>query len=233
MGPTWDPLGSCRPQMEPMLAPWTLLSGYFTRDERPFWYLIRRFGSLWDISLRQTLMDVYWFLLWKLIAVSGFEWNPDHADTNRFNSLAPGKFEWHFRHVIFKQIKVIDGWSISSEIALIRMSLDFADDQSTLVQIMALCRQATSHYLSQCWSRSLSPYGVTSPKWVKVRLSSMTPLHKSSMNKWLQHVGAYMNNIIRCFIFNISSHLISWHQIQFTTYSNKHWYFCTNDEMLW
>ena len=27
IGPTWDPSGSCRPQMGPMLAPWTLLSG--------------------------------------------------------------------------------------------------------------------------------------------------------------------------------------------------------------
>ena len=27
MGPTWDPPGSCQPQMGPMLAPWTLLSG--------------------------------------------------------------------------------------------------------------------------------------------------------------------------------------------------------------
>ena len=27
MGPTWAPSGSCRPQMGPMLAPWTLLSG--------------------------------------------------------------------------------------------------------------------------------------------------------------------------------------------------------------
>ena len=44
------------------------------------------------------------------------------------NSLAPGKFEWHFRHVIFKQILMIDGWGISSEIALIWMSLDFTDD---------------------------------------------------------------------------------------------------------
>ena len=28
MGPTWGPPGSCRPQMGPMLAPWTLLSRY-------------------------------------------------------------------------------------------------------------------------------------------------------------------------------------------------------------
>ena len=27
MGPTWGPPGSCRPQMGPTLAPWTLLSG--------------------------------------------------------------------------------------------------------------------------------------------------------------------------------------------------------------
>ena len=26
MGPTWDPPGSCRPRLGPMLAPWTLLS---------------------------------------------------------------------------------------------------------------------------------------------------------------------------------------------------------------
>ena len=45
-----------------------------------------------------------------------------------FNSLAPGKFEWNFRHVIFKQILVIDGWGICCEIAVIWMSLDLTDD---------------------------------------------------------------------------------------------------------
>ena len=83
-----------------------------------------------------------------------------------FNSLAPGKFKWNFRYVIFKQILVIDGWSISSEITLIWMSLDFTDDQSTLIEVMAWCRQATSHYLKQCWPRYLPPYAVTRPQWV-------------------------------------------------------------------
>ena len=41
-------------------------------------------------------------------------------------------------------------------------------DQSTLVQVMAWCRQATSHYLSQCWPRSMSPNGITRPQWVKM-----------------------------------------------------------------
>ena len=31
---------------------------------------------------------------------------------------------------------------------------------------MAWCRQATSHYLNQCWPRSLPLYNVTRPQWV-------------------------------------------------------------------
>ena len=46
------------------------------------------------------------------------------------------------------------------------MSLDLTEDKSTLVQVMAWCCQATSHYLSQRWPRSLSPYGVIRPQWV-------------------------------------------------------------------
>ena len=84
----------------------------------------------------------------------------------KLNSLAPWKFEWNFRYVIFQGILVIDGWGISCEIAQIWMSVDFTDDQSTLVQVMAWCRQATSHHLNQCWPRSLMPYGITRPQWV-------------------------------------------------------------------
>ena len=46
------------------------------------------------------------------------------------------------------------------------MPLTLTDDKSTLVLIMAWCHQATSHYLSQCWPRSMSPNGVTRPQWV-------------------------------------------------------------------
>ena len=69
------------------------------------------------------------------------------------NSLAPGNFEWNFRHVIFKQILVIDDWGISCEITLTWKPHDLTDDKSTLVQVMAWCCQVTSHYLSQCWPR--------------------------------------------------------------------------------
>ena len=33
---------------------------------------------------------------------------------------------------------------------------------------MAWCHQATSHYLSQCWTKSIWPYGVTRPWCVKL-----------------------------------------------------------------
>ena len=85
------------------------------------------------------------------------------------NSLAPGRFSWRFRWVIFMLILVIDDWCMSCEIAIRWIQLDLTDDKSTLVQVMAWCRQATSHYLSQCWPRSLSPYGAIRPQWVKLR----------------------------------------------------------------
>ena len=46
------------------------------------------------------------------------------------------------------------------------MPQDLTNDKSTLVQVMAWCHQATSHYLSQCWLSSLTPYGVARPQWV-------------------------------------------------------------------
>ena len=79
-----------------------------------------------------------------------------------------GDFKEIFRKVIFQLILMIDGWNISCKIVLKWMPMDFTNGKSTLVQVMAWCRQATSHYLSQCWPRSLSPYGVIRPQWVNL-----------------------------------------------------------------
>ena len=43
---------------------------------------------------------------------------------------------------------------------LLRLAM-IASKQQGAVHVMALCRQAASHNLSQCW-----PYGVTRPKWL-------------------------------------------------------------------
>ena len=120
---------------------------------------------------------------WQIYMPNDREWQKQFGFYNRlsFNSLAPGKFEWNFRYVLFNWILRIDGWWLSCEIALIWMSFVFTDDQSTLVHVMAWCRQATSHYVSQCWPGSLYPYGVTGPQWVKL-------IH------WpLRHVNAFQN----------------------------------------
>ena len=68
--------------------------------------------------------------------------------------------------VFFKLILVTDVWAISCEIAHKWMSLNLTDDKSTLVRVKDWCRQATSHYLSQCWPRSMSPYGASRPQWL-------------------------------------------------------------------
>ena len=50
---------------------------------------------------------------------------------------------------------------ITFETVLRRMPRDLADDWSTSVHAKVWCRQVTSHYLNQCWPKSMSPYGVT------------------------------------------------------------------------
>ena len=61
-------------------------------------------------------------------------------------------------------------WLVSSNLMIMSSDechcQDLTDGKSTLVQVMAWCRQATCHYLNQCWPRSPTPYGVTRPQRV-------------------------------------------------------------------
>ena len=68
--------------------------------------------------------------------------------------------------IIFKLIFGIDGWDISCIFALRWLSLDLTNDMLTLVQVMAWCRQATSHYLSRYWPSSVSPHSISRPQWI-------------------------------------------------------------------
>ena len=139
---------------------------------------------------------------------------------NCLNSLFSGRFEFDFRQIILKLIQLID-----CQIVVKWMSLELSDDKSTLVRVMAWCRQAicrtiwhllltvfcpdkvkmmyqqhdvlmetvkmhcqkmymmwnkvlwkkkqkkTSHYLSQCWPKSMSPSGITRPQYVNNNFS--------------------------------------------------------------
>ena len=55
---------------------------------------------------------------------------------------------------------MIDCWGIFCEIILRWLSLDLADEKSTLVQVMTWCRQATSHYPGLPTSKICFPYFV-------------------------------------------------------------------------
>ena len=87
------------------------------------------------------------------------------------NSLSPGRSECYSKNGIFNLVLLIGIFRSSYDSALRWMPQDLTDDKSTLVQVMAWCRQATSHYLSQCWLSPLSPYGVARPQWVLNSLS--------------------------------------------------------------
>ena len=116
-------------------------------------------NALWDVGQVHCGICEIGLLTWFI----SYSWVRCHV-----NSLAPGGFENIFQNVFFKLISWIDTLSNSCETALRSMPQNPSDDKSTLVQVMAWCRQAASHYLSQCCPKSLSPYGVTRPQWVKL-----------------------------------------------------------------
>ena len=142
----------------------------FTYPENLFFRILlvvhcENFGEKWPcLTMLKRDSTAPWFYTWHvrtwtiLLAESSICW--------AVHSLAPRRFQFDIRKVMFKLTLVNGGWGISYEIALRWMPQDVTDGKSTLVQVMAWCRQATSHYLSQCWPRSMSPNGVTRPQWV-------------------------------------------------------------------
>ena len=89
-----------------------------------------------------------------------------HTDTHTQATTIPEGQNWPRVIIIYKLIPWTDTSCAACKIVERWIPQNSIDDKSTLVQVMAWCRQATSHYLSQCWPRSMSPYGVTRPQWV-------------------------------------------------------------------
>ena len=79
--------------------------------------------------------------------------------------MAPNLF--NFTITIIEHMLRITFMSTSCEIGLMWVPQNTLDDKSALGHVMAWCCQAPSHYLSQSWPRSVSPYGLTQPQWVK------------------------------------------------------------------
>ena len=92
-------------------------------------------------------------------------------------------------------ILLIGFFRSSNDNALRWMPQGLTDDKATLVQVISWCRQATSHYLSQCWLSSLLPYKLTNGASI-VKLLSFVSLGKL-LNKQpsycdLRRHGTYM-----------------------------------------
>ena len=126
-------------------------------------------------------------------------------------------FDYSLKLINFKLIIMINILSIFCEIGIRWMPQHLTDHKSTLVQVMAWCLTAPSHYLSQCWPRSLSPYGVTRPQWV----NTVRPKQNGSL---------FTDNIFNCifmtksFEFWLKFHRSLFPRFQFLMVINHHWF---------
>ena len=100
------------------------------------------------------------------------------------NPLAPERCSNNNKSVNFKLIAQNSNLVTHCEIALRWMSQNFTHKKSTLVQAMAWCRQATSHYLSPCWPWSISPHGVTRRQWVNATCVQYYPSDEQQILCW-------------------------------------------------
>ena len=93
--------------------------------------------------------------------------------------------------------RVIQNCSLSThcEISLMCMPHISFDEKSTSVQVLAWFRQARSHYLTQCWHRSMSPYGILRPRpqWVKTQVEAIPNLYQLYGTKHIN--GKYLTKL--------------------------------------
>ena len=120
---------------------------------------------------------------------------------------------WPLDAILKIQFSIFFYQSVSSALIMMMpsrrwMPWDLIDDKSTLVQVMAWCRQATSHYLIQCWPRSRSPYGVIRPQGVKFAILTCYCLFKRGMNALLK-----LHTTVVCLfcidVVNVFCHIMS------------------------
>ena len=99
-----------------------------------------------------------------LLALPNHQWAVDMSLSLTHWSL--GNLDAILKKSIFNLVSLTGICKTSYANTLRWMPLDLTEGKSRLVQVMAWCPQATSHYLSQCWSRSISPNGAIRPQWV-------------------------------------------------------------------
>ena len=89
-----------------------------------------------------------------------------HKTMLLLTALSQGRSGCDFKDAIYSFNLLIGIFRYSSDNALLIMPQNLPGDKSALVQVMAWCRQATSHYLNQRWPRSLTHICGTKRRWV-------------------------------------------------------------------
>ena len=88
---------------------------------------------------------------------------------------------------------------------------------------MPWCRQATSHYLSQCWPRSMLPHCITRPQWVITNLhwkrSDWFHGHEVPWSTVWLHIQykllqLFMDDILRTMVTLVLPPFVSWYHRQ-------------------
>ena len=110
--------------------------------------------------------------------VSSAKWRPFFLGPNCVNPLASERCGSDFVGVDFKLIPQSEILGTSCEIGRKWVSQSQIDDTSTLAKVMAWCRQATSHYMSQ-----FGPDSVTRPQRVNL-------LFFNCLNMWHRNIDA-------------------------------------------
>ena len=132
---------------------------------------------IWNARYVTAICTTFWwyFRLWLYFALVYTQLPVDSRDLlyklfrdeeTHFHKLI-GPWELRLQSlVIFKLVSRINILSISCDTALKWMPHELTNYLLTLVQVMAWCRQATSHYLNQCWLTYMTPHSVTRPQWI-------------------------------------------------------------------
>ena len=121
------------------------------------WLNTSRYSHSWRCGCLATSFVISWYVKQGNKTVT-LPWPyPYHSGLP--NLLAPGRPRCHFKTATFNLVFLIGIFTSSKDNALRWMPRDLTDDKSTLVQVMAWCRQAISHYLSQCWPSSMASPG--------------------------------------------------------------------------
>ena len=142
-----------------------------------FWVLCKKYTAIyggcivlylpqlrWRVPVRMDVVILHQYLL-SIVEHTVFalciqrEWS-----LRQLYSLAPGKSGSDFKNALLKLVLVIGTFRSFYD----NISRWMTGVKSTSVQVMAWCLTAPSHNLSQCWPRSMSPYGVTRPQCVSL-----------------------------------------------------------------